>query len=343
MSSSGEPKLSEHQPNIAIAKSSVVELAIAELIATCKPVLLLDVEISPKRFSATRLQWREILRDASLQNSYESELIISQNQGEVLFCYGEAGEILLSRSPIALRVWIDPEADPGNIATLLRTHFLALVLELNGVLVSHGSAIAIASDGYAFLAPTGTGKSSLCAAALIHGARFLSDDLVPLAFRSERLEILPVQSPLKLRPGTDTDYLLERITNAEVCTTATKLSVNPGMIASQPTQAKALFLLKRSSSSDLEISPTNGQLALLAILENLFIPKIITALGIDRARFELAVKIASQLRCFELKLPASVAITETILRTNSELIFQSIKPGKIPLTKEMLDGSEILA
>ena len=62
----------------------------------------------------------------------------------------------------------------------LTSRVLALALHAGGVFTLHASAVSIGGAGIAFLAPKYHGKSTLCSALVLAGARALSDDTVPV-------------------------------------------------------------------------------------------------------------------------------------------------------------------
>jgi hypothetical protein len=72
----------------------------------------------------------------------------------------------------------------------ITSRVLALALHAGGVFSLHASAVSIDGSGVAFLAPKHHGKSTLCSALVLAGARALSDDTVPV-----RLGDVPQLSP----------------------------------------------------------------------------------------------------------------------------------------------------
>ena len=62
----------------------------------------------------------------------------------------------------------------------ITSRVLALALHAGGVFSLHASAVSIDGAGVAFLAPKHYGKSTLCSALVLAGARALSDDTVPV-------------------------------------------------------------------------------------------------------------------------------------------------------------------
>jgi hypothetical protein len=73
----------------------------------------------------------------------------------------------------------------------ITSRVLALALHASGVSTLHASAVSIQGAGIAFLAPKLHGKSTLCSALVLAGARAMSDDTVP---------VRPGQTP-RLSPG----------------------------------------------------------------------------------------------------------------------------------------------
>lgn len=80
-----------------------------------------------------------------------------------------------------------PEVVVDAAAADITSRVLALALHANGVFTLHASAVSIHGAGVAFLAPKLHGKSTLCSALVLSGARALSDDTVPVRPGAEPL------------------------------------------------------------------------------------------------------------------------------------------------------------
>ena len=77
--------------------------------------------------------------------------------------------------------WHRPaEVSLGAAVADITSRVLALALHASGVFTLHASAVSIDGSGVAFVAPKQHGKSTLCSALVIAGARALSDDTVPI-------------------------------------------------------------------------------------------------------------------------------------------------------------------
>jgi hypothetical protein len=112
---------------------------------------------------------------------------------------GETLAVSVTRTPGSLRVtysdtgaydvtcdgrtitWYRPQdADEVNARLDIVGTLLPFALHLTDQLVLHGSSVAFDGGAVAFLAPSGTGKSTLAMSLTAAGARFLSDDAVPV-------------------------------------------------------------------------------------------------------------------------------------------------------------------
>lgn len=87
--------------------------------------------------------------------------------------------------------WHQPGPDVIEAAQAdVTSRVLALALHAAGVFSLHASAVSIDGAGVAFMAPKHHGKSTLCSALVLAGARALSDDTVPV-----RLGATPFLAP----------------------------------------------------------------------------------------------------------------------------------------------------
>lgn len=71
---------------------------------------------------------------------------------------------------------------------------LAVAMHFQGILTLHASAVALESRAVAFIAPKGYGKSTLAMALAGAGARFVTDDALPIKFDSSPTVMPGVQS-----------------------------------------------------------------------------------------------------------------------------------------------------
>lgn len=104
---------------------------------------------------------------------------------------GPKGDRILCSPPRGDRRW-----------DLLIGQGLPIAAALQGLEVLHASAVRFGSASVAFVAPSGTGKTSLALHLLAHGADFLADDVVALEARGDALVTYPGIG-LAHAPGAD--------------------------------------------------------------------------------------------------------------------------------------------
>jgi hypothetical protein len=109
-----------------------------------------------------------------------------------------AGTYELSRDGTKITWYPAPGASLEAARSLLLGQVFALALHGAGLLCLHGSAIAVAGQGIALLAPKLHGKSTLALALTAAGARLITDDLVAVE----------LDSGPRLRPGVQSVRLL---------------------------------------------------------------------------------------------------------------------------------------
>ena len=101
-----------------------------------------------------------------------------------------AGLGLCVISPRGERILCAP-ADGHGRWHLLIGQGLPIAAALQGLEVLHASAVSFGSRSVAFVAPSGTGKTSLALHLLAHGAGFLADDVVALEAAGDTLVTYP--------------------------------------------------------------------------------------------------------------------------------------------------------
>jgi len=73
-----------------------------------------------------------------------------------------------------------PDSDRELVRVDILGRVLAVATHERGVLCLHGSGVSIGEQGIGFLAPKGSGKSTIALTLAAHGARLLTDDTLPV-------------------------------------------------------------------------------------------------------------------------------------------------------------------
>ena len=95
-----------------------------------------------------------------------------------------------------------PGVDRAAVALDLIGVVLPFTLHRDGAWCLHASAVATPSGVIAFLAPRGTGKSTLATACVTAGCALVADDVVVMRQREHNVTVTPAGLPLRLRGAT---------------------------------------------------------------------------------------------------------------------------------------------
>jgi hypothetical protein len=182
---------------------------------------------------------------------------------------------------------------------------LALAMHIDGHLSLHASAVTLSQGAVAFLGPKGFGKSTLAAGLVRGGARFLTDDSLPVVVR-DRVFVEPGVQSLRLR-GDSAGHLLDP--QADVRTGIDgKLIAGPlasARIATGPSPLVALYVLTPVVAAPQGAAATRQRVSSWrAAMELVRHSKIGALLGGPEARLilERATSIASAVPLYALEI-----------------------------------------
>jgi hypothetical protein len=124
--------------------------------------------------------------------------------------YGGAREILISDTGRFVldsdshQIWhhAPPDVDRGAVALDLIGVVLPYLLHQSGAWCVHASAVQTPQGVIAFVAPRGTGKSTLAAACARAGCALVADDVVVMRGTAGGVTVTPAGLPIRLREST---------------------------------------------------------------------------------------------------------------------------------------------
>jgi hypothetical protein len=92
----------------------------------------------------------------------------------------DTGEFQLSPDGREITAWRYEDGHEDFLRAHLLGRVIATSMHFQGVMVLHGSAVSYPRGAVAFLAPKGTGKSTMALNLTMNGGRLLSDDALPV-------------------------------------------------------------------------------------------------------------------------------------------------------------------
>ena len=213
-----------------------------------------------------------------------------------------------------------------NISTVEAFLFqtaMSFWLETTGRPVLHASCIAAADLAVAFLAFSGTGKSTLAAAFLQDGYRLISDDSLPVEISEAEVLAWPCHPRLKMTPEQAKLFLGEVDHFPPVNGFSTKIGVPvretwSGSFGTTPKKLVCCYLPEhRPEQRDVVIERVRGAAAVIELVRHSLVPRLTAGAGMQRERFHLLHGIATRLKVCRLTYPSGIdslrAVREAVL------------------------------
>jgi hypothetical protein len=196
------------------------------------------------------------------------------------------------------QVTVDPLGDNSQLVRFaLLGPVLAAVLQLRGMPLLHGSAIAIGEEAIAFVGRKRAGKSTTAAAFVAAGCSMLNDDLLPLILESHRAALVPGFPALKLEPCARRELLPNLpLVGTPEAETQDKVLVSDRTVSPRNLALRAVIVLDPDASA--QPASLMPHVALAALLEHGYALKFPAgALGNGQASklFEACSRLSNEL------------------------------------------------
>lgn len=201
--------------------------------------------------------------------------------------------------------------------TILLGPVLSLVLEQQGLLALHGSAVNLDGSAVAFLAPKLHGKSTLALALTLSGGRLITDDLVAVDLGNPNL-VRPGAHGVRLF-GDSVERLrvgqLQRMRSGEIKHTLNALA--PHMLQCVPTSLAAIYLLEpMDEQPDVPAAnryQLNGAEAVIGVAHRMKLPDNLIGYAAAGVRLALIAQLLNSVPVYKLRLvPAWERLEESV-------------------------------
>ncbi len=207
-----------------------------------------------------------------------------------------------------------PEFDLRLLPVFMLGTISALLLTVRGFAVLHGSAVCWGNSTVLFTGHPGTGKTTVAALCCAAGARFVTDDLVPLVKTDAGMACVGLSNELRLREGAAGVADLFAPPGVPRRTTADdRLAIQPPPAGNERNLVGAVVLPRPSRGDErvsiTVLSPSAGMAALLA---NSRIPGLVDQ-SLKRPYFEAAAELATTVPVIEARLPWALPYTTTFV------------------------------
>ncbi len=184
-------------------------------------------------------------------------------------------------------------------------------LERRGILMLHASAVKAGDGCVAFIADSGTGKTTLATACLAAGYPLVTDDILALSVANGGVTALPGFPQMKLFPhqlallgGNPAAYgkihpRFEKLKVPIGSWSGEKL----GTFFKNKLPLKALYLLQRSETDEPSISAVGAAAGVISLVRHAFAAELLDAVDRSSARLGKIGTIASLVPLQVLKIP----------------------------------------
>jgi hypothetical protein len=124
------------------------------------------------------------------------------HQQRLVVTWAGVGTIVIGSGGADMIVYPDPDGTARRVSHLVVDHALPRLFWQRGRTVFHATSVAIGGKGVGFVAPAGTGKSTLAASFALAGNPLLSDDCLVLDRAESGFEIVPSYCGSRLLPDS---------------------------------------------------------------------------------------------------------------------------------------------
>lgn len=193
------------------------------------------------------------------------------------------------------------------VGLLLEGPVLSTLLTLKGHAVLHASAIQLGGRSFAFIGPSGRGKSTLAAALCRVGARLISDDTLRCDVQGDRIVCFPATRSLRLRP---TATLLATAEAPTYITVDGRLGLSPALVDDGTHTLNAVFVPKSAAPGE---AFTIARLSGVNVMTQLAAGARVTCWLSSEMRsrqFSLLATLAQTLPVFALSTPRDIVFSE---------------------------------
>lgn len=221
----------------------------------------------------------------------------------------DTGRFTLSVDRRTIRHDAPPGVDREAVSLDLIGVVLPFALHRDGAWCLHASAVATPAGVIVFLAPRGTGKSTLATACVAEGCALVADDVVVMRQHMNRLTVTPAGLPLRLAPATARAVGIV----SEEAAAWGKVRID-AITATADLPLAAIYLLTPvDGEGEIERASRDTRAAALALVAN---GKITELLGSDATGDVLSrcVAMAHVARVYDLTVPRDLGRLDEVVR-----------------------------
>lgn len=202
------------------------------------------------------------------------------------------------------------DSDQRLVQLCMSGSILAILMYQRGFEILHSCAVSINAQAACFLGDSGEGKSTMLASLIARGHGLISDDVVPVQFSSNTVQVLPSYPQFKISPESATSlgyqlddlvYLHPRLGEYAYRTTS---------FPKEPQPLKHIYIL--DSGSKIAIEPLSGQAAIMALVRNTYGIMTLKTLVAPDFHLKSCQQLAQQVKVWRLTRPRDLSLLSSV-------------------------------
>lgn len=255
--------------------------------------------------------------DSGLSDSAEPEGAASLHFSDGIFALQIPGVASYQVTTDRIAITPQPNADDRSVRAFLFGSAIGALLQLRGLMVLHGSAIALPTgEAAVFCGHSTAGKSTLAAALAARGYPALADDVTAIRFDADgRAWCLPGLARTKLwRDALETLGLSSRTTaSTRVLPDIDKHSIHLTTSA-EPARLRRFYELQTAEGGTLGFGPVQGMDKVNLLLNHAYRPANLKLMDRQSTLLRQAAMLAPQLLASRIVRPREEPTLDTIVQ-----------------------------
>ena len=202
------------------------------------------------------------------------------------------------------QILVDPGSDIDSVRLFLLGSAVGALLQQRDYLVLHGAAVLTGGEATVFVAPMGTGKSTLLAGLINKGFNFLCDDVCAIKISKDNIQAFPASHFIKLSQASADKLNLQTEGCKKICSEHNKFYVPHHLHwVDQPVPLNRIIVLSADDRDDFELSHIVGVEKIIYLKYNTYRYYYFDELDRQAAHFKMYKQILNEVPIQLLKRP----------------------------------------
>jgi hypothetical protein len=232
---------------------------------------------------------------------------------EAIVSFKEVGSFRI-RGGTDIDIWKEPCADNRLLRMFLHGVVSAILLHQRGLLVLHGSCMAVRHRAVGFLGPSGSGKSTMAAVLHHRGHDILSEDIVPIDSGYGRPVTYPGIPQLKLTADiiTGLGYPEECMESLYPLSNEFLYRYNRKLSSSECIHMRCIFVI--TDADRINIRPLSPRDGFMALMRNSYTATVIERTQGQASHFSQCSRLIETIPVCLLERPRDMGMLPDVAR-----------------------------